>query len=285
MARWRAKEESLLTVGTSCGALGGCRCRAASLGADRRTDPSASRPEPCCAGGSASCGRTIAYLHGLHDPVCLGIEPRALNRGQRSANVRGAAADHDRTRRPMQDPPASTLLRARAQSTLFARRQGLPACRGPSCHTLLMFIATFSMFLLTARLPLTCAASPLDALPHDAMLGITMPRARKLLQSPGAPGGQTGVDYCPRDVVVSGRSPLAWFYAAVEGGLPQYGLPKPSLVTTGFQDQPYVYQWQGASSARLALCVQYTLHSDFMTMQVALARRWHWRPQAMPMHA
>lgn len=259
----------LLTVDMSCGAMGGCRCGAAAMASDRRlgdtnTDPSASRTaghsEPCCAGGSASCRRTIAHSHGPYDPVRLSTEKsRVENRGQHPANMRGAAVAHDRARRKTQDPPpATTIFRARAQSPFLARRQGLLACLGLSCHTLLMFMATFSIFLLTSRLPLSCAASPLDVLPHDVMLGITMPRARRLLQSSGTSGGQPDLVYCPRDVVVSGLSPLAWFYAAVDGGLPQYGLPKPSLVTTGFEDQPYVYQWQGAPSAHLALCVRYT---------------------------
>ena len=70
--------------------------------------------------------------------------------------------------------------------------------------------------------------------------------SRRLLQPAATQGGQTGVDRCTRDAVASGRAPLAWFYAADQGGIPQYGLPMPSLITAGYKERPYVYQWQGA---------------------------------------
>jgi len=148
----------------------------------------------------------------------------------------GVAADTRSTHSSEQGPRRNDFLR---------RVVGQPR----SSAKILLVLSYLSLFLVSALLPARCSASPVDVQPHDVKLSIAMPgarNARRLFQSTGvAGGGQPEVQRCPRDTVASGRAPLAWFYAAVEGGLPQYGLPKASLTTTGFAERPYVYQWQG----------------------------------------
>jgi hypothetical protein len=141
-------------------------------------------------------------------------------------------------------------------------------------------LSYLSLFLFSTLFSVPCAAAPLDAQPHDVMLSIAMPgarNARRLLNSNGVAGGQTAVQSCPRDTVASGRAPLVWFYAGAPGGMPQHGLPKASLVTTGFADRPYVDQWHGACSSRVVLCASNFVVFKMLTakhVQVALAGRW-----------
>ena len=148
---------------------------------------------------------------------------------------------------------------------------------------LLLVLSYCSLFLISALLPARCSAASLDVQPHDVMLNIAMPsarNARRLLQSAGVAGGQMEVQRCPRDTVASGRAPLAWFYAAAQGGLPQYGLPKASLITTGFADRPYVYQWQGTCFAVVVCTCQWFAYWSAdarIHMQVVLARPWRQR--------
>lgn len=212
---------------------------------DRRSDPivcclGASHSEHVHAGRSASCrSATTCSYHSIEAVTVVDRVLLGLSSSRRDVDCR--------TRRPRQEKPnICKLFRARAQSSLFSRRHALPACRFHPCQNLLRLLATFSLFLLTARLPPRCAASRLFVQPHDVLLSVAMPSNRRLFESSVNLGGQTTSEYCPRDDVASGRAPLAWFYAATEGGMPQYGLPMPSLVTSGYEDKPYVFQWQGA---------------------------------------
>ena len=56
---------------------------------------------------------------------------------------------------------------------------------------------------------------------------------------------------CTREAVPIGINPLTWLYAAGDEGLPQDGLPIPTLVTAGYEDNLLVYQWQGERCALL----------------------------------
>ena len=152
-----------------------------------------------------------------------------------------------RSQRPVQQASASTIFfRAHAQLLFFVRRQALGSNRrGFTLAQQLALLVIFGLVMLCA-IPRACATFSLDPQPHDVMLSIAMPRSRRLLHSGGATFQQAGVKYCARDAVATGRAPLAWFYAAPEGGLPEYGAPQPSLITAGYADAPYVNQWQGA---------------------------------------
>ena len=145
-------------------------------------------------------------------------------------------------------PPAPLFFRAFAQCVFF-RRQQQPATflRHRRALRLASLASLGLLLLLGVLLPARVSASSLGALGDgDVMLSIPMPHTRRLLQTQSghAAGEAPGVEYCTRDAVVSGRAPLAW-YAAAADVLPQYGLSQPSLVTAGYPDQAYVYQWQG----------------------------------------
>ena len=104
----------------------------------------------------------------------------------------------------------------------------------------LFLCVNFNFFLLM----LLCFARPMttiDATLHQrraTSVRFAVPRRRL---------NANNVDRCSLAVVSNVLNPLAWLYAAGDEGLPEDGLPVPSLTTAGYDDDLFVYQWQGES--------------------------------------